>query len=73
MDEVGFLYVKIATAFLKCLINVHNGKLRVIWLTKKDNLMLLSNQFNAFSSNLNAQHVNGMTRFDLVRLLDTLE
>ena len=31
-------------------------------------------QFKTFSINLNAQHVNGMTPFDLafVRLLDTL-
>ena len=33
---------------------------------------MLLNQFNAFSINLNAQHVNGMTHFDSVRLLDTL-
>ena len=49
------------------------------YVAKKDNLML----FKAFSINLNAQHVNGMTHFDLalsgklvknhVRLLDTLE
>ena len=31
------------------------------YVTKKDNLML----FKAFSINLNAQHVNGMTPFDL--------
>ena len=48
-----------------------------MWLAKKDNLMLL-NQFQTFGINLNAQHVNGMTPFDLallmyVRLLDTLE
>ena len=39
---------------------------------------MLLNQFNAFSINLNAQPVNGMTHYDLVvkvirRLLDTLE
>ena len=33
-------------------------------LAKKDNLMLL-NQFKAFGINLNTQHVNGMTHFDL--------
>ena len=33
--------------------------------------LMLNNQFNAFSINLNAQHVNGMTHF--VRLLGTLE
>ena len=48
----------------KYLITVHNGKLDFIWLAKKDNLMLL-NQFKTFSINLNAQHVNGMTPFDL--------
>ena len=49
---------------LQHLLNVHNGKLDFIWLAKKDNLMLL-NQFKTFSINLNAQHVNGMTPFDL--------
>ena len=34
------------------------------WLAKKDNLMLL-NKFKAFSINLNAQYVNGMTQFDM--------
>ena len=38
---------------------------------------MLNDQFKTFSINLNAQHVNGMTPFDLavqyVRLLDTLE
>ena len=50
-----------------------------MWLAKKDNLMLL-NQCETFSINLNAQHVNGITHFDgklvkrlYVRLLDTLE
>ena len=53
------------------LINVQKGKLDFIWLAKKDNLMLLD-QCKTFSINLNAQHVNGMTPFD-VRLLDPLE
>ena len=35
-------------------------------LAKKDNLML-KNQFKALSINLNAQHVNGMTHFDLAQ------
>ena len=48
---------------LEYLITVHNGKLDFIWLAKKDNLMLL--KFKTFSINLNAQHVNGMTPFDL--------
>ena len=43
---------------LKYLITVQ-WKTPFIWLTKKDNLML------SFSINLNAQHVNGMTHFDL--------
>ena len=37
--------------------------------------LIVTNQFKAFSINLNAQHVNGMTHFDFslhVRLLDTL-
>ena len=38
--------------------------------------LMVNDQFKAFSINLNAQHVNGMTPFDLsvhyVRLLDTL-
>ena len=35
------------------------------YVAKKDNLML----FKAFSINLNAQHVNGMTLFDLLKLV----
>ena len=50
---------------LQHLLNVHNGKLDFIWLAKKDNLMPLDQQFKAFSINLNTQHVNGMTPFDL--------
>ena len=46
------------------LSNVLNGKLNFIWLAKKDNLMSL-NWFKTFSINLNVQHVNGMTPFDL--------
>ena len=51
-----------------------NEKLRFLWLAKKDNLMLLN---LAFSINLNAAHVTGMTHFNLtvysdVRLLDPL-
>ena len=34
--------------------------------------LIFNDQFKTFSINLNAQHVNGMTPFDLaVRLLDT--
>ena len=58
---------------LEYLITVqHKRKLRFIWLRKKDNLML----FKAFSINLNAQNIIGMTHTNLildVRLLDTLE
>ena len=36
-----------------------------MWLEKKDNLMLLNFKFKTFSINLNAQHVNAMTPFDL--------
>ena len=32
---------------------------------KKGYLMLLTNQFKAFITNLNARHVNGMTHFHL--------
>ena len=39
--------------------------------------LMVNDQFKTFSINLNAQHVNGMTHFDLalhnVRLWDTLE
>ena len=38
--------------------------------------LMVNDQFMTFSINLNAQHENGMTPFDLavhVRLLDTLE
>ena len=41
-------------------IKIDNGKLPLIWLAKKDNLMLL-NQLNPLSINTNAKHVNGMT------------
>ena len=35
---------------------------------------MLNDQFETFSINLNAQHVNGVTSFDLaLRLLDTLK
>ena len=34
---------------------------------------MANDQFKTFSINLNAHYVNGMTPFDLVRLLDTLE
>ena len=34
--------------------------------------LMANDHFKTFSINLNAQHVNGMTRFD-VRLLDALE
>ena len=50
---------------LKYLITVHIGKLHFIWLAKKDNLMLSNDQFKAISINVNAQHVNGMTPFDV--------
>ena len=35
--------------------------------------VMANDQFKTFSINQNAQHVNEMTPFDLVRLLDTLE
>ena len=38
--------------------------------------LIMNNQIKDFSINLNAQHVSGMTHFDLalhVRLLDTLK
>ena len=35
------------------------------YVAKKDNLML----FKAFSINLTAQHSNGMTHFDLLKLV----
>ena len=34
--------------------------------------LVVNNQFKTFSINLNAQHVNGMTHFD-VRFLDTIQ
>ena len=44
------------------------GKIDFIWLAKKDNLMLLLMENDqTFGINLNALHVNGMTRFDLPR------
>ena len=38
-------------------------ELHFIWLSKMDDFMLLNNQLEAFSINLNAQHVNGVTHF----------
>ena len=37
--------------------------------------LIVNDQFKTFSINLNAQHLNGLTPFDLeyLRLLDTLE
>ena len=38
--------------------------------------LMVNDQFKTFSINLNAQHVKGMTPFDLavqIRLLDTLD
>ena len=45
--------------------------------------LMLNDQFKTFSINLNAQHINGMTHFDLavlsgksveyIRLLDTMD
>ena len=40
-------------------------------LQKKDKLMLF-NHFKAFSINLNAQHVNGMTHFGFVEINERL-
>ena len=57
---------------------ISNNRTYYIWLSKKDNLMLL-NQCETLSINLNTQHVNEITHFDgklakmYVRLLDTLE
>ena len=34
--------------------------------------LMIDSQFKTFSINLNAQHVNGMTHFD-VRFLDTIQ
>ena len=48
-------------------LTASNGKLPFIWLAKKDKLILLmvNNHFKSFSINLNAQHENGRTHFDL--------
>ena len=53
-------YTCLIYRILKNLITVHI-QLNFIWLAKKDNLMLS----RLISINLNAQHVNGMTPFDL--------
>ena len=39
-------------------------ELHFIWLAKMDDFMLLNNQLEAFSINLNAQRVNGVTHFN---------
>ena len=33
--------------------------------------LMVNNQFNGFGINLNVQHVDGVTHFDFVRLVDT--
>ena len=48
----------------KCYFRVSNNRTASFKLAKKDNLMLM-NQFKTFSINLNVQHVNGMTHFNL--------
>ena len=35
--------------------------------------LMVNDQFKTLSINLNGQHVNGMTHFDLARFLDILE
>ena len=51
------------------LLNIHNGKLDFIWLAKEGQFdvvkLMVNDQFKTFGINLNAQHVNGMTPFDL--------
>ena len=49
------------------LLNVHNGKLH---MASKEGIfdvveLMVNEQFKKFSINVNAQHVNGMTPFDL--------
>ena len=61
MHQCFPIFCSTSTMILVYLITVRNGKLRFIWLAKMDKLMLLS-QFN-----LNAQHVNGMTRCTDIR------
>ena len=51
---------------LKYLTTVQNKKkLCLIWLAKKGQIdaveLMVTNQFNAFGTNLNVLHVNGMT------------
>ena len=65
MLQHTFVHIQECLITVRHLIKIDNGKLPLIWLAKKDNLMLFD-QFKTFSINLNAQHVNGMTPFDLL-------
>ena len=58
---------------LEYLIIVHNGKLDFMWVSTKDNFMLLNNQFNTFSINLNAQDVIGMTLENLITSIKNVQ
>ena len=49
---------------LEYLITVHNGKASIEGQFDVVELMV-NDQFKTFGINLNAQHVNGMTPFDL--------
>ena len=60
MLQHTFVHSQECLITVRHLIKIDNGKLPLIWLAKKDNLMLL-NQLNALSINTNAKHVNGMT------------
>ena len=51
--------------FLSYLITVMENSGRFIEFGNMGNNLMLHNQFKAFSINLNVQHVNGMTHFDL--------
>ena len=60
MLQHTFVHIQECLITVRHLIKIDNGKLPLIWLAKKDNLMLL-NQLNPLSINTNAKHVNGMT------------
>ena len=44
-----------------------------MWVSTKDNFMLLNNQFNTFSINLNAQDVIGMTLENLITSIKNVQ
>ena len=54
----------LGVTFYPTLITIHHGKNLVHKACIEGQFYVVNNQFKAFSINLNAQHVNGLTHFD---------